>query len=68
MQGKLLKIAIAADGRTHSKIARAARVGRFTLSRLAGGHQIPTQETADKIARALGVRTRDIFPVVWGEL
>jgi transcriptional regulator with XRE-family HTH domain len=47
-------------GLSQSALARKAKVGRVTLNRLEAGTQAPTLETLTRIAKALGVRLRDL--------
>lgn len=43
-------------------VARASRVPASTLSDIAAGHIEPSDDVAARIAGALGVRVRDVFP------
>lgn len=43
-------------------LAKRAKVGRITLVRIEQGSQDPTVGTLERIARALGVKVRDLFP------
>ncbi len=43
-------------------LARKAKIGRITLVRIEHGTQDPTVSTLERIARALGVRLRDLLP------
>ncbi len=43
-------------------LAQRARISRITLNRIEGGSQDPTLHTLERIARALGVRVRDLLP------
>ena len=47
---------------SQSELARKAKVGRVTLNRLEGGTQDPTLGTLERLAKALGVRLRDLLP------
>ncbi|MFQ5893284.1 MAG: helix-turn-helix transcriptional regulator [Nitrospinota bacterium] len=43
-------------------LARRAKIGRITLLRIEQGTQDPTVGTVKRIARALRVKLRDLFP------
>ncbi len=43
-------------------LARRAKIGRITLIRIEEGTQDPTTGTLGRIARALGIKVRDLFP------
>jgi transcriptional regulator with XRE-family HTH domain len=47
---------------SQSALARKAKVGRITLVRIEAGTQDPTLETLERLARALGVRLRELLP------
>ena len=47
---------------SQSELARKAKVGRVTLNRIEGGTQDPTLDTLERLAKALGVRLRDLLP------
>jgi XRE family transcriptional regulator, regulator of sulfur utilization len=51
-----------ARGLSQTALAREATVSRITLVRIEGGTQDPTLSTLGRIARALGVRVRDLLP------
>lgn len=51
-----------ARGLSQTALAREAKVSRITLVRIEGGTQDPTLNTLAQIARALGVRVRDLLP------
>lgn len=43
-------------------LAKRAKIGRITLLRIEQGTQDPTLSTLERIARALRVKVRDLFP------
>lgn len=43
-------------------LAKRAKVGRVTLVRIEQGTQDPTVTTLERLAKALRVRLRDLFP------
>ena len=45
------------------ELARRARVGFVTVSRIENGHMSPTVAMLEKLARPLGIAVRDFFPV-----
>jgi transcriptional regulator with XRE-family HTH domain len=45
------------------ELARRARVGFVTMSRIENGHMSPTVAMLEKLARPLGIAVRDFFPV-----
>ena len=47
---------------SQSELARKAKVGRVTLNRIESGSQDPTLGTLERLAKALGVRLRDLLP------
>ena len=51
-----------ARGLSQVALARQATIGRVTLVRIEAGTQDPTLTTLARIARALGVRLRDLLP------
>ena len=44
------------------ELARRARVGFVTVSRIENGRMSPTVAMLEKLARALGISVRDFFP------
>lgn len=48
-------------GLTQEELARAANIGRVTLIRLERGEQSPRFKTLNAIAKALGIRARDLL-------
>ena len=44
------------------ELARRAKVGFVTVSRIENGHISPTVAMLEKLARALGIGLRDFFP------
>jgi transcriptional regulator with XRE-family HTH domain len=55
-----------AQALTQAALARQAGIGRITLVRIEGGTQDPTLNTLKRIARALGLRMRDLLPAEGG--
>lgn len=51
-----------ARGLSQAALARKARIGRITLLRVENATQDLTTAKLERIARALGVRVRDLFP------
>lgn len=51
-----------ACGLTQAALAKRAKIGRITLVRIEQGSQDPTASTLGRIARALRVKIRDLFP------
>jgi transcriptional regulator with XRE-family HTH domain len=51
-----------ARGLQQTALAKHAGVSRITLNRIESGVQDPTLSTLERIARALGVRVRDLLP------
>jgi transcriptional regulator with XRE-family HTH domain len=47
---------------SQTALAAKARIGRITLIRIETGTQDPTLTTLARLARALGVRLRDLLP------
>lgn len=47
---------------SQAAVAKRAKIGRITLLRIEAGTQDPTVGTLARIARALGVKLRDLFP------
>jgi transcriptional regulator with XRE-family HTH domain len=45
------------------ELARRARVGFVSVSRIENGHMSPTVDMLEKLARALGIGMRDFFPI-----
>jgi len=45
------------------ELARRAGVGYVTVVRIENGHMSPTVAMLDKLAKALGITVRDLFPV-----
>jgi transcriptional regulator with XRE-family HTH domain len=45
------------------ELARRAGVGYVTVVRIENGHVSPTVAMLDKLAKALGITVRDLFPV-----
>src|SRR5215213_3506218 len=45
-----------------SQLARMSGVARNTISRIEFGHRVPSSETLEKIAMALGVEPGELFP------
>jgi transcriptional regulator with XRE-family HTH domain len=45
------------------ELARRARVGFVTVSRIENGHMSPTVAMLEKLAKALGIGVREFFPV-----
>ena len=52
------------EKRGHSvrELARRAKVGFVTVSRIENGHISPTVAMLEKLAKALGITLRDFFP------
>jgi transcriptional regulator with XRE-family HTH domain len=46
------------------ELARRAKVGFVTVSRIENGHISPTVAMLEKLAKALGITVRDFFPSV----
>jgi transcriptional regulator with XRE-family HTH domain len=44
------------------ELARRAKVGFVTVSRIENGHISPTVAMLEKLAKALGITVRDFFP------
>jgi len=44
------------------ELARRAKVGFVTVSRIENGHISPTVAMLEKLARALGINVREFFP------
>jgi transcriptional regulator with XRE-family HTH domain len=44
------------------ELARRAGVGYVTVVRIENGHMSPTVAMLDKLAKALGITVRDLFP------
>lgn len=57
----LLKLAIVQSGRTARDVAESARISESTLSKYANGWH-GNEVTRQKIARALGRTTDELFP------
>jgi transcriptional regulator with XRE-family HTH domain len=51
-----------ARGLSQAALAKKARISRITLLRVENATQDLTTEKLERIARALGVRVRDLFP------
>jgi len=49
-------------GYSMRELARRAKVGFVTVSRIENGHISPTVAMLEKLARALGITVRDFFP------
>ena len=45
------------------ELARRAKVGFVTVSRIENGHISPTVAMLEKLAKALGIGVREFFPV-----
>ncbi len=45
------------------ELAKRARVGFVTISRIENGHLSPTVAMLEKLAKALGISARDFFSV-----
>jgi transcriptional regulator with XRE-family HTH domain len=43
-------------------LAEHAKVGFSTVTKIENGHMSPTVETLERLAKALGIRVRDLFP------
>lgn len=49
-------------GYSMRELARRAKVGFVTVSRIENGHISPTVAMLEKLGRALGINVRDFFP------
>jgi transcriptional regulator with XRE-family HTH domain len=49
-------------GYSMRELARRAKVGFVTVSRIENGHISPTVAMLEKLAKALGIGLRDFFP------
>lgn len=47
---------------SQAAVAKRAKIGRITLLRIEAGGQDPTVGTLTRIAKALRVKIRDLFP------
>lgn len=47
---------------SQAAVAKRAKIGRITLLRIEAGAQDPTVGTLERIAKALRVKVRDLFP------
>jgi transcriptional regulator with XRE-family HTH domain len=60
--GRRIRMLREARGLSQAALAKKARIGRITLLRVENATQDLTTEKLERLARAIGVRVRDLFP------
>lgn len=64
MNKQLFKVALVKLNTPACAIANQLGIDRATMSRIVNGWIIPKYEVQSKLAKALGVKVRDLFPIM----